>query len=112
MRKLSLLLFLVFVFTVPWENAIAIGGSKTASSLIGIVALVVALITCLLEGKVAKPPAFVLAFGAFVMWQLMTYFWSVDPMSTLARVVTMVQLLAMAWLLTELCKSERDRDCS
>lgn len=109
MRRLSLLLFLIFVFTVPWQNAIAVGGSKTLSSLIGIAALVTGVTTCLLEGKVAKPPAFVFAFGALIVWQLATYFWSFDPGSTLARLVTMVQLLAMVWLLTELCTSERER---
>jgi O-antigen ligase len=109
MRRLSFYLFLVFVFTVPWENAIAIGGNKTLSSLIGVAALVCALLSCLLAGRIARPPAFILAFGVLVGWQLATYFWSVDPMSTLIRVVTMVQLLAMVWLLTELCESERER---
>ena len=64
MRRLSLYLFLVFVFAVPWQDALVIGGSKTVSSLIGMAALVIGLITCLLDGKVAKPPAFVVAFAA------------------------------------------------
>ncbi len=109
MRRLSLFLFLIFVFTVPWEKRPEPSAEARLDSLIGIVALVVALITCLLEGKVAKPSAFVFAFGVLVAWQLATYFWSVDPVSTLARTITMVQLLAMVWLVSELCTSERER---
>ncbi len=109
MRRLSFYLFLVFVFTIPWQSALAIGGSKTLSSLLGIVALLVAVMALFLEGRVAKPPAFILAFGALIFWQLITYFWSLEPMSTLTRAMTMVQLLAMAWLATELSRSERER---
>lgn len=109
MRKLSLYLFLIFVFSVPWQNAIAIGSSKTLSSLVGIAALAAIVVTCLIEGRIGKPPLFVLAFSILILWQLTTYFWSIDPMSTLMRVLTMVQLLAMVWAIGELCKSERER---
>ncbi len=109
MRRLSFYLFLVFVFTVPWQSAIAIGGSKTLSSFVGIAALLAVIVALLLEGEVAKPPAFILTFGALVFWQITTYFWSVEPGSTLTRAITMVQLLAMAWLATELCATERER---
>jgi O-antigen ligase len=108
-RRISLYLLLIFVFTVPWQNAVAFGGSKTLSSLIGIAALLVALVTCVIEGKAVKPPAFVFAFGALIVWQLATYFWSLDPTSTLVRALTMAQLLAMVWLISELCVSERER---
>ena len=63
MRRLSFYLLLVFVFAVPWENVIQIGG-KTGSGIIGIAAVGLALITCLLEGRVARPPAFLFTFGA------------------------------------------------
>lgn len=109
MRRLSFYLFLVFVFTVPWQSAIAIGGSKTLSSFVGVAALLAGIVALFLEGKVAKPPAFVLAFGVLVLWQIASCFWSVEPDSTLSRAVTMVQLLAMAWLATELCTTERER---
>ena len=109
MRRLSLCLFLVFVFTVPWQNAIAIGGSKTLSSFVGMAALAVALLSCLIEGKVRKPPLFFLAFGALIVWQLASYFWSLDPVLTLTRVITMVQLLAMIWAAGELCAGEKER---
>jgi O-antigen ligase len=108
-RRLSFYLLLVFVFSVPWQNAIQIGGSKTLTSIIGIAAVGVALMKCLLDGKVAKPPFFLVAFGVLIWWQLMTYFWSGDPTSTLVRAATMVQMLAMVWLIAESCASERER---
>lgn len=109
MRRLSLYLLFVFVFSVPWQNAIQIGGSRTLTSFIGIAAIAVALVTCLLEGRMAKPSSFLFAFGALVFWQLATYFWSGDPTSTLIRVATMVQMLMMIWLIAELSATEHER---
>lgn len=109
MRRLSFYLLLAFVFAVPWENAIQIGGSKTLSSMIGIAAVGIALVRCLFEGKTNRPPLFLFAFGALVTWQLTSYFWSLDPAYTLVRVATMLQLLAMIWLVAESCTSERER---
>ena len=109
MRRLSLYVFMVFIFTVPWQEAISIGGSRTLSSLIGVAALVLCLVTCLLEGRIARPTAFIVAFGALVLWQLTTYFWSLDPALTLGKVITMVQLLAMVWLVLELSTTEQER---
>lgn len=109
MRRLSFYLLAVFVFSVPWQNAVQIGGSKTLTSIIGIAAVGVALIKCLLEGKAAKPPFFLVAFILLVLWQLTTYFWSGNPTSTLVLVATMVQMLAMVWLIAESCASERER---
>lgn len=109
MRRLSFYLLLVFVFAVPWENVIQIGGGKTGSGIIGIAAVGLALITCLLEGRVARPPAFLFTFGALVAWQLATYFWSYDQSMTLVRAATMIQLLAMIWLIAESCVGERER---
>jgi hypothetical protein len=106
---LSFWFFLVFVFTVPWQNAVELGDTKTLSSLIGIAALVVALATCFLEGRVTKPPVFVLFLAGLATWQLASYFWSLDPVPTLTRVMTMVQLVAMVWLAGELCESEDER---
>ncbi len=109
MRRLSFYLLLVFVFAVPWENAIEIGGAKTASSLIGMAAIGLTLVRCLAEGRFKRPPTFALAFAGLVYWQLTTYFWSLDPSKTVAGMVTMVQLLAMVWLIAEAAVGERER---
>lgn len=109
MRTLSRYLLLVFIFSVPWQNTVVLGGTRTLSSAIAVVALLATVLTCFAEKRIAKPPVFFFAFLMFVTWQLATYFWSVDAASTLGRVLTLVQILAMVWLVVELCPSERER---
>jgi O-antigen ligase len=100
---------LVFVFTVPWQNAMAIGGSKTLSSIIGAAALASTVVACLIGGRLRRPPVLLLAFGALIAWQLASYFWSIEPTATLVRLLTMVQLLAMVWAISELTTGEAER---
>ena len=69
MRRISLALLLVFVFTIPWQTTI-----ESLSRRVGYIAFVSGVLTCLAERRIAKPPAFVLAACAFVAWQLTTYF--------------------------------------
>lgn len=109
MRKMSLCLLLAFVFSVPWQNAVVIGGSRTLSSAIGAAALVATLITCITENRIVKPPAYLLALFAFVVWQFATYLWSIDSPSTLSRLLTLAQILVFVWLVTELCTGEHEK---
>jgi O-antigen ligase len=109
MRRLSQYLLLAFVFSVPWQGAIVLGGSRTMSSLLGVVALFLTLVACIADNRIVRPPAFIVAALAFVSWEIATYGWSVDPASTLSRGLTLIQVLAFVWLVTELCTNERER---
>ncbi len=104
MHRLSLGLLALFVFTISWGTVV--------SSLVDIlwgVALVCALVTCMLQGRIKRPPALLYVAVGLVLWQLVTYYWSVDPSSSLARVRLMLFILAMVWMVTEVCNSERER---
>lgn len=69
----------------------------------------VALLYVLMYGRTKEPSLFLIIMVLYVVWQLMSYFWSINPGATFSRTITNVQLLAMAWLIWELCKSENDR---
>ena len=104
MRRLSLALLMLFVFTVPWQNATGyVTNALWAAAFVGTIA------TGLLERRIARPPALFLAMLAFVAWQLTTYYWSIDPESSLARVRLMIFMLVLVWMVTELAASERIR---
>jgi O-antigen ligase len=108
-RRLSLYLLLAFVFSLPWQNAIQIGGSRSLSFAIGPIALLFTLVTCITEDRIRKPPVFVLAFLGFVLWQLTTYLWSIDSASTVSASISLVQILALVWLVTELGATEDEK---
>lgn len=105
MRRLSLGLLIVFVFTIPWQTAVPAGWRILLTG----VALLSTLVTCFVEKRVVRPPAFLFAVFAFVCWQLTTYFWSADPESTIARVLLMIRVLALVWLVIELGGGDRER---
>jgi len=109
MRKLSFYLLWIFVFSIPWQDAVSIAGGTALTRIIGIVAFAVAFAACLIEKRMKRPPFFVYVFFAFTVWQLLTYFWSADPSSTLGSFSTLVQIFVMIWLITELCTGEKER---
>lgn len=105
MRRLSLGLLLVFVFTIPWQAAIP----SEWRTLLGAIALLSAFTTCFIERRVVRPPAFFFAVLAFICWQLASYFWSVNPEFTVNRVTAMVPMFALVWLVIELGGGDRER---
>jgi O-antigen ligase len=110
MRRVSFYVFLLFIFSIPWQNFVAVSGTKTLASIIGAGALLAALITCAVERRFVKPPAFLFALLLFFFWQFVTYYWSVDARATLSTVTTLVQIALMVWLVAEMCTNEEERD--
>lgn len=100
-----------FVFSIPWENAVQLTGLGSLSRLLGIAALGLGLLGLVGGGRVTlRPPSlFVIVAGAWVLWGVLTYYWSVAPSATLRRGVTMVQLLGMAWLVWEYARTAQQR---
>ena len=97
------------VFTIPWQNVVILPMLGTISRLAGFMVVGVALLYVLMYGRTKEPSLFLIIMVLYVVWQLMSYFWSINPGATFSRTITNVQLLAMAWLIWELCKSENDR---
>lgn len=106
MRRVCLYPLGLFVFTLPWQNAFSIAGSRTVSSFLGVAILWLALSVVLAEWRLRRPTPFLLAVVVFTLWQLASVFWSLDQAATVSRVATLAQLVGMIWLITELAQSE------
>lgn len=100
------LLFL-FVFSIPWEKSVGVGGVGAAARLIGIPAFAAGVASAAARRSLRRPNFVLLAAALFVGWAALTYFWSVDRLATAARVGTLAQLLAMVWLIWEQCRSPK-----
>lgn len=98
-------LLCLFVFSIPWEKSLWLPGVGTASRLLGGVALAAGALAAI-RRKSVRPPNLALVLAAlFVLWVAATYRWSLAPDVTAARAWTFVQLLAMVWLIWDLCRS-------
>lgn len=97
-------LLCLFVFTMPWEKGVWVPGIGTIARTLGMAAFGAGALAVLRRRRL-RPPNLVLVFGAlFVLWSGLSYLWTVDSAATIGRVATLCQLLAMFWLIWELCR--------
>ena len=101
MHRIAFLMLWVFVFTIPWQNSLSLEAIGTLSQLVGIVAFLVALLRCVSSGHLRRPTGTLLLVGAFGMYALLSAGWSMDPDTSLVKVLTIIELVAMFWLITE-----------
>jgi len=94
----------VFVFSIPWEKSIQLPGTTTLSHAIGILAFAAAAVVAVRRGSVRRPNLTLALAAVFVAWAALTWIWSVDRASTVTRVSTLVELLAMTWLIWDSCR--------
>ena len=102
-------LLALFVFTIPFENAIEIPGIGSLTRLIGLLAFIAGIVALRRRGDVTAhaPALFLLPACLLVVWGLCSAFWSVAPIATLGRVATFTQLVLMAWLVVEYARGPR-----
>ena len=100
MLRFAQIAVLVFVFTVPWEDALLLPGIGTGSRLAGIVAVPLALIGIVASG-VRRTQPMVIWMLLFCCWAAFSIFWAADPDDTVLRLVTYAQLLVMVWVLLQ-----------
>ncbi|MDD5428459.1 MAG: O-antigen ligase family protein [Candidatus Omnitrophica bacterium] len=110
MKNLSFRLLWLFIFTIPWENTVTFGAA-TISHIMGIAALCVCLLSVLLRrGKIHIPSLGLLLTGALFSWIFASVFWSIDPVITLKRNWTYLELLGMVWLIWEVARTEKEQE--
>jgi O-antigen ligase len=97
----------LFVFVMPWEEAVPLWGGFVISRWIALLAgamLGIAVLGSRHLRRLAPLHAWMLAF---VAWCTVTLFWTVDADSTVTRVSTYAQLLLAVWMMWELATTDR-----
>jgi O-antigen ligase len=110
LHKLAFAALTALVFTIPWEGLTSVASFGTLTRVIGFVAIALGIASVVHKGRVAlrKPSLFLVLMSFFVLWKVLSYFWSIHPEATLLRLLTFVQLLALVWLIWQLCRSDRE----
>ena len=83
-------------------------GLGSISRIFGLMLIAVALLYILLKKNIKEPSLLVVLFGVFVIWGILSFFWGANPSRSISRFITNLQLLAMIWLIWELCDSKED----
>lgn len=105
MKRIAWAALCAFVFSIPWEKSIQLPGTATLSHLFGILAFAAAAVVAMQRKSVRRPNLALAIAVVFVAWASMTWFWSVDPDSTLTRASTLGELLVMTWLIWDSCRA-------
>jgi O-antigen ligase len=101
MRKVVFVLLWLLVLAVPWEHAFAIESLGSIPRILGVVTIALALLTALVGDTVRRLTGTHLLMLIYVLWSGISLFWSVNPVASVTRLLTMVQLLGLVWLVWE-----------
>jgi O-antigen ligase len=109
MRKAASILLLLFAFTIPWEYSLDLGGLLgNAARIAGLLVLLVVVPAVLQAGGMRTPGAFWLLTLVLYLWFCCSYFWTIDPVTTLEKMRGFFQEMMIVWLMWELVDTPTD----
>jgi O-antigen ligase len=102
-RRVAFYFLLAVVFAIPFETVLLLPGVGTLTRTFGLVAFAAWGLSLLVTRRVRRPESFHLLVVGFIVWVVMSFFWTVDIPSTYERIVTFVQLLGLVLMVWDLC---------
>jgi len=109
LRRVAWILLVVFAFAIPWEYSLDLGEPWGNVARIAGLALVLVSVPAVLQaGRVRRPGAMQWVVLAFYLWICCTYFWTIDPASTLVKLRGYFQELMTVWLVWEFAEDPAD----
>jgi len=107
--KLAFASLWLFVFAIPWEDAVTISNFGTSARLVGMLTGGLGIFAIIERGKLRRAAPGHLLMGLFVSMAAISYLWSLYPEGTLTQVFTYIQLFTLVWLIWELAPRAREQ---
>jgi O-antigen ligase len=101
-RTIALAFSLVFIFMSPWEGVVNLPGIGTAAKFVGLAGAAVWVVTVVIRGQFRKPAPFHIAVYLFLLWNMVSAFWSADVNRTVLHLMTWVQLFGLVFIIWDL----------
>src|SRR5580658_7660918 len=109
MRRFAWGLLLVFAFAIPWEYSLDLGEPVgNVARVVGVLLLLVAVPAVLQAGRWRTPGPLQWVVLAFYLWFCCSYFWTIDPLTTLDKMRGYFQEMMIVWLVWEFAESPQD----
>ncbi|MGD0682070.1 MAG: O-antigen ligase family protein [Terracidiphilus sp.] len=109
MRRIAWILLLIFAFAIPWEYSLDLGEPLgNIARVVGLLLLLVAIPAVLQAGRLRTPGVMLWLVLALYLWFCCTYFWTIEPIVTLARMRGYFQEMMIVWLVWEFAQSAGD----
>ena len=106
-RSVAFFFLLLFAASVPLEAIAHLGPLGSTARIAGIAAAASGAYALCTDLRARPANNTFFAFGAFVAWNAVSYFWSSDPIKTFARASTYLQLVLLAWLIWQEARTSR-----
>jgi O-antigen ligase len=104
LSRAALGLFCLFVFAIPWENALIFPGVISISHVLGLVAFPVAVLAILERGRLRSPSLPLVLMALFVVWGSISSLWTINAEASTTLTTLWAENLAMVWLIWELAE--------
>lgn len=104
-RKIALAFSLVFIFISPWEGVVNLPGIGTAAKFVGLAGAAVWVLAVVIQGQFRKPAPFHIAVYLFLLWNMVSTFWSADTNRTVFHLITWSQLFGLVLIIWDLYTS-------
>lgn len=102
MRTVTYWLSLLMIFLIPWEGIAGFPGLGSASRLMGFVVGASWLLMVIIRRRIRKIAPFHVFVFLFFLWNAISFFWSYDPVYTLARVLTYIRMAGLMLIIWDL----------
>jgi O-antigen ligase len=109
MRRIAWFLLLLLSFAIPWEYSMELGEPLgNIARILGLLLLLVAIPAILQAGRIRTPGPMQWLVLALYFWFCCTYFWTIEPLATQARMRGYFQEMMIVWLVWEFAESAGD----
>jgi O-antigen ligase len=105
MHKIAFWLSLAYIFAIPGEVLVEYPALGSGARVIGIALAVCWMATLVINPRIRKPGLFHLVLLLFVLWNVLSIFWSAGIDRTSERIGTWFQLFLMAVILWDLYRT-------
>ena len=99
MQRLVVFLLALYAFAVPWQYALNLGEPYgNVARIVGILLLVASIPALLTRSRWRTPGAIQVLVLALFLYLALTYFWSIDPLTTLEKIRAYFQVMMVVWI--------------
>ena len=109
MRRGAWGLLVLLAFAIPWEYSLDLGEPiGNIARVLGVALLLVAIPAILQAGNLRTPGPMQWIVLVFYLWFCCSYFWTIEPLATLAKMRGYFQETMIVWLVWEFAESPED----
>ncbi len=102
LREIAFWLSVFLIFIIPWESGAVIDGIGPIARIVGLVVTAFWLGVVLITGRFRRLHPFHILILLFLLWNIVSLFWSINTRQTLAKLETYAQLTVMVFLIWDL----------